>query len=122
MDINIINENGIEIAAVCSETIIISDVQSAIDFIATIRYTTTCDTIILNKKAIGKKFFDLKSGLAGEVIQKFVNYRMSIAIVGDFSIYKSASLKDFIYECNKGKHIYFAKTNEEAIKVFTSEP
>jgi len=121
MDINIISENGIEIAAVCSKTVIISDVQSAIDFIATIRYTTTCDTVILNKEALGKKFFDLSSGLAGEVIQKFVNYRMPVAIVGDFSKYKSTSLRDFIYECNNGNHIYFAKTNEEAIKVITSK-
>lgn len=120
MDINIINENSIEIAVVQSDAVIVSDVQSAIDFIATIRYTTPCDSIIINKEALGEEFFNLSSGLAGEVLQKFVNYKMSIFITGDFSVYSSKSLQDFIYECNKGKHIYFAKKKEEAIKVITS--
>lgn len=117
MDLKIINESNIEIAVVQSDIVIINDVQSAIDFIATIRYTTPCDIIILNKEALGEEFFNLKSGLAGEVLQKFVNYKMSVFIVGDFSVYSSQSLRDFIYECNKGKHICFSKTSEEAMKI-----
>ncbi len=45
-----------------------------------------------------------------------MNYNMKIAIVGDFSKYNSKSLKDFIYECNKGKHIFFKSTLEEGLK------
>ena len=120
MDIKIINESNIDIAVVSGD-IMINDVQSAIDFIATIRYTTPCDTIIVNKEALGKEFFNLKSGLAGEVLQKFINYRMSIFIVGDFSIYNSQSLRDFIFECNNNKHIYFSKTYDEAINIIVSK-
>ncbi len=43
-------------------------------------------------------FFDLSTRLAGEILQKFINYHVKIAIIGDFSIYTSKSLKDFIYE------------------------
>lgn len=38
------------------------------------------------------------------------------AIYGDFSHYTSKSLKDFIYESNKGKDFFFAATQEEAIR------
>ena len=120
MNIEIVENGNQNTAVVESDINVIVDVQSAIDFIATIRYTTPCDSIIINKNSISEDFFDLKSGLAGEVLQKFINYKMSIAIVGDFSLYSSKSLRDFIYECNKGKHIYFAENNEEAFKAFRS--
>jgi hypothetical protein len=39
---------------------------------------------------------------------------MKIAIVGDFSIYSSKSLKDFIYESNNGRNIFFVTDEKEA--------
>jgi hypothetical protein len=116
MKTNIVKVNGIEIAHVESEKVIITDVQSAVDFIATVGYETGCDRVILNKDAITEDFFELSTRIAGEVLQKFINYHMKIAILGDFSIYKSKSLKDFIYESNKGKNIFFLSTMEQAIE------
>jgi hypothetical protein len=54
-------------------------------------------------------FLDLKSGLAGEVIQKFVNYGLRLAILGDISaaVAASAALHDFVYESNRGAHVWF---------------
>ena len=40
---------------------------------------------------------------------------MKIAIVGDFSEYTSKSLKDFIYESNNGKDIFFLPDEKKAI-------
>lgn len=94
----------------------ITDVQSALDFMATVSYETGSNHIILNKSAIIEGFFDLKTKLAGEILQKFVNYHMKLAIVGDFSVYTSKSLKDFIYESNKGKHIFFLPDEKQAIE------
>lgn len=116
MEINKIIENKVEIALVSSDDILINDVQSALDLIATVRYETDCDRMILNKSAICEEFFDLKTKLAGEVLQKFINYQMKIAIVGDFSMYKSKSLKDFIYESNNGKCIFFLEDEKQAVE------
>jgi hypothetical protein len=116
MKINIIKEKNIEIAVVNSNEILITDVQSALDFIATVNYEVGCDFIILNKAAICEDFFNLKTKLAGDILQKFVNYHVKIAIVGDFSVYSSNSLKDFIYESNKGKNIFFVSTQEQAVE------
>ncbi len=115
MEITVIKENNIEIAVVRSSEILITDVQSASDFIATVDYETGCNRIIINKSAICEDFFDLKTRLAGEVLQKFINYQIKIAIVGDFSVYSSKSLKDFIYESNKGRDIFFLSNEEQAM-------
>jgi hypothetical protein len=83
---------------------------------ATVQYETGCDRIILNKSAICEDFFHLSTKLAGEILQKFINYHVKIAIVGDFSVYSSKSLKDFIYESNKGKDIFFFSDKKQAIE------
>lgn len=117
MKIDIIKENNIEIAVINNnDEILITDVQSALDLMATIRYDTDCDRIVLKKSAICEEFFDLKTKLAGEILQKFINYHMKIAIVGDFSTYTSKSLKDFIYESNNGKDIFFLLDEKKAIE------
>lgn len=116
MKINTVKQNNIEIAVISSNEILIKDVQSALDFMATVQYETGCDRIILNKSAICEDFFHLSTKLAGEILQKFINYHVKIAVVGDFSVYSSKSLKAFIYESNKGKDIFFLPDEKQAIE------
>lgn len=116
MKITTVHRNGVEIAIVDSEEELITDVQSALDLMATVRYEAVCDRIVVDKTAVSEPFFDLKTRIAGEILQKFINYQAKIAIVGDFSEYSSKSLKDFIYECNHGKDIFFLPTQEQAIE------
>ncbi|GKU25146.1 DUF4180 domain-containing protein [Clostridium folliculivorans] len=116
MEINKVVENKVEIAVVKSSEVLITDVQSALDLIATVSYETGCDAMVLDKSSIVEEFFDLKTKLAGEVLQKFINYRMKLAIVGDFSGYTSKSLRDFIYESNNGKNIFFLSSEKEALE------
>ncbi len=105
-----------DIAIVKSDNILINSVNDALDLIATVSYETQCYKVILNKNNICEDFFDLKTNLAGEILQKFVNYKMKIAIIGDFSKYTSKSLRDFIYECNAGNHIFFVLDIETGIQ------
>ncbi|NLT95398.1 MAG: DUF4180 domain-containing protein [Clostridia bacterium] len=116
MQISVIKENNVEIAIINSDHLLITDVQSALDLIATVDYETSCSRMIINKSSICEEFFDLSTGIAGEVLQKYINYRKKIAIVGDFSKYPSKSLKDFIYECNRGKDIFFLPNEKQAIE------
>ncbi|MDE6357192.1 MAG: DUF4180 domain-containing protein, partial [Eubacteriales bacterium] len=75
--------------------------------------------ICLSKNLIIEDFFDLKTGLAGEILQKFITYKFKIAIYGDFSQYTSKALKDFIKECNKGNDIFFLDTLDNSINALT---
>ena len=116
MEISTIKEKDKEIAIIKDNEILITDVQSALDLIATVSFETGCYRFILNKSAICEEFFDLKTKLAGDILQKFVNYHVKMAIVGDFSLYTSKSLRDFIYESNKGKTIFFLQDEKQAIE------
>ena len=116
MEISTIKVNAKEIAIVKSSELLIIDVQSALDFIATVKYEAGCDRIILNKSAICDDFFHLRTKLAGEILQKFINYYVKMAIIGDFSVYTSESLKDFIFESNKGNNIFFLPDEKLAIE------
>lgn len=103
------------IARVESDEVLISDVPSALDLMATIRYEADTDRMILPKAAIDERFFVLSSGLAGEILQKFVNYQVKLAIVGDYSRYTSKPLRDFIYESNQGNHVFFVSSEADAV-------
>jgi hypothetical protein len=56
-------------------------------------------------------FFVLRTGVAGEIVQKFVNYRLGLAIVGDISRFTEASsaLRAWVLESNRGRHIWFVR-------------
>lgn len=66
------------------------------DIIMTISSKTGSSRIALNKEAISEDFFKFSRKLAGETLQKFANYHIKFAIIGDFSSYTSKPLKDFL--------------------------
>ncbi|WP_405110238.1 DUF4180 domain-containing protein [Paenibacillus sp. FSL K6-1217] len=116
MNITTIEAGGRIIAIVSGNEAVVGDVQSALDLMATVRYETDCDRIVIHKALLSEEFFDLKTRLAGEILQKFINYQVKAAVVGDFSSYTSRSLRDFIYECNNGKDIFFVADEEQAVE------
>ncbi|WP_406858931.1 DUF4180 domain-containing protein [Streptomyces sp. HUAS MG47] len=61
------------------------------------------------------RFFELRSRLAGDIVQKFVNYRMGLVVVGDISRFTEASsaLRDFVRECNRGRQTWFVADEAE---------
>jgi hypothetical protein len=65
--------------------------------------------LVIPEERLGDDFFRLKTGIAGDVLQKFVMYKLQVVIVGDISRYvdQSAALRDFVYECNEGRDIWF---------------
>ena len=117
MKTEVIKKNNTEVAVVNSEELLITDVQSALDLVMTVKYETGCTNIAVNKGAIINDFFVLSTCLAGEILQKFINYGVRFAIYGDFSEYTSKPLKDFMYESNKGHDVFFVSSQEEAISI-----
>lgn len=108
-------QNGISTAEVISNEIIINSADDALELMGNMYYQGY-DKIIMYQKNITPDFFDLKNGMAGDILQKFSNYRMGLAIIGDFTIISSKSLKDFIYESNRGKQVNFFPSVNEALK------
>jgi hypothetical protein len=115
VELSVIDNGESCIAVVRSADVVIADGQSALDLIATVMHETGCDKIVIEKSVMAEDFFDLSTRVAGEVLQKFVNYQMKLAIVGDFSGYASKSLYALILESNKGSDAFFLPTEEMAV-------
>jgi len=112
--------NDSKIIELISEDIFINNIEDGLDLLGNLYYNDY-DKIIIYDKNITPEFFDLKNGIAGEILQKFSNYRVRLAIVGDFSNYESKSFKSFIYESNKNQQINFVTSQSEAIKALSSK-
>jgi hypothetical protein len=74
-------------------------------------------TVVLNKADLAEAFFDLKSGLAGDCLQKVSNYGRRLIVLGDYRGIASRSLKDFIYESNRTGKVVFADDLESAVEM-----
>jgi hypothetical protein len=104
--------------AVASEAAIIHNVSEALDLMAKAYYSNV-EAIILSAHHFASEFYDLRSGLAGEILQKFSNYTMKLAIVGQFEKFGSKNLQAFIAECNRGQQVFFVPDRETAVASLT---
>ena len=110
--------DGLTFLEIRSEEQFINNVQDVLDLFGEL-YGQYYDGIILYERNITHDFFDLQTKLAGEILQKFSNYRIRLVIVGDWSKYTSRSLEAFICESNKGKTVNFSSSLTEALKLLS---
>ena len=115
MEIDIVEVNRNNIAVLKSTGVLILKTQDALDLMAEASYLNS-HKIIIKEDQVTPEFFDLKTGIAGEILQKFSTYNVQLAIIGDFSKYNSKSLRDFVFESNKHGRINFVSSYEEAIE------
>ncbi len=102
MHVLIHEQAGRRVAEVTADSVIVRTPNDALEILMNLSYGHETTKVILHRKNITPEFFDLKTRLAGEILQKVVNYRMQLAIVGDFVGETSESLRAFIVECNRG--------------------
>jgi Domain of unknown function (DUF4180) len=71
--------------------------------------------LVIPAERLDEDFFRLRTGVAGEIVQKFVQYGARIAVVGDISHYvsESTAFRDFARETNRGSHFCFVADIEE---------
>ena len=100
------NIGNIKVAEIIADKIILTSTEDGLELLGNLYYQGF-DKIIIHEKNITPGFFDLKTKIAGNILQKFAQYQMPLIIVGDFSKYKSKSLNDFIFESNKGSQVNF---------------
>ena len=106
--------NDTKIAEVISTDVVIRTVEDGVDLVGNLYYQDY-DKVVIHQENITPDFFDLKTGIAGEILQKFSNYRVRLAIVGDYTPYSGKSIRDFIFESNKSGQINFVSSLSEAL-------
>ena len=118
MKLHIHKINDEKIAEVVSDGIAVHKVQDMLDIMADANYQGAINMII-NESNIVPDFFNLKTRLAGEILQKFSNYNMRLAIVGKFERYQSESLQAFMIESNRGDRVFFVPDVQTAKQKLT---
>ena len=75
------------------------------------------EIVVLPVSRIDPAFFELRSGIAGEVFQKMEQYQRRLVVLGDVAaeVAASKSLHDFVYETNRRGHHLFVPTREEML-------
>lgn len=70
--------------------------------------------LILTENDLGREFFDLRTGIAGEAFQKFINYRLRVAVViADPNVY-GERFSELAYEHRSHNMIRFVGSTDEA--------
>ncbi|MBI6550266.1 DUF4180 domain-containing protein [Xenorhabdus lircayensis] len=118
--VNIVERNTIHLLHITDTGKSIRSRQDILDIILGHEYKNIAG-IAIDKDCFHPDFFRLKTGMAGEILQMFVNYQTKVAIIGDLAKYTtiSASLRDFIVESNRGNQIFFVSNIEEAFGYFS---
>ncbi len=114
MEIKIVEKPNVSFAELSTNSQV-NSVQDAIDLLGNASYLGV-SKIIISEDNLTPQFFELSDGIAGQILQKFSNYQMQLAIVGQFEKFSGKALKDFITECNRGNHIFFSSSRESAIE------
>ncbi|MEN6476418.1 MAG: DUF4180 domain-containing protein [Rectinema sp.] len=114
MEFAMYDSGGFRAAALQGDGVFVASVQDALDMMA----ESGMRAIIVRDDQLAPEFFRLGSGLAGEILQKFTNYRVRFAVVGDFSKYPGKPLRDFIRESNATGQVLFVADATEALGIW----
>ena len=105
------------IVEVVADTVVLRTEQDVLDLMATAQYEHRAEALALHAHNLADDFLDLRTGLAGAVLQKISNYRFRLAVLGDFSNVASRALRDFIGESNRSGQVVFAASVDEATEL-----
>jgi hypothetical protein len=110
----LITRGGVTIIHVAPDGPPIASDRDAVDLMAS-AYPDRADLVLIPVSRLPAEFFTLSTRLAGDIVQKFVNYRQRVAFIGDISAYLEASsaLRDYVRETNRGRDVWFVTDLEQ---------
>ena len=108
---------GVQIFECGAEGAILRRDRDATELITAV-WKLRAELLVIPIERLDDDFFRLRTRMAGEVLQKFVQYRVRVAILGDISSHleESSALRDFVSESNRGHHVWFVENLDELDK------
>ena len=78
-------------------------------------FAVGAQTVVIPVGRLDAAFFDLRTGVAGDIVQAFVNYQLRLVVLGPLppAATTSGSFTAFVREANRGTQISFVQTEEE---------
>lgn len=104
----LVEHHGVPVLLCAPDGAPVATVQDALDHLVGGAFQHA-EVVAVPADRLDDSFFDLSSGLAGAILQKFANYRLHLVVVGDIShhLRASAALPDLVRESNQGRHVWF---------------
>lgn len=115
----IVSENGIDFAECSPVEKLITTEQDMVDLIGLCGYHQT-NNLLIYAQNVDESFFDLRSKLAGAVLQKCMNYYMRVVMVLPSDIENNKRFSEMVLETNKGNHFRVFKNRDETVKWLTN--
>lgn len=115
MNYRMVESNGFKYVEGPHEGLMISRPNDAIGLVS---YCGEHDTnlVLLHAANLHEDFFNLKTGLAGAVLQKFVNYGIKVAAVIPPELANQGRFREMVVEANRGQHFrVFEEVNEAEV-------
>lgn len=113
MNYRVIEINGKKYIECASAETPICTEQNVLDLIAAC-FENNTNLLLIEAQALADDFFKLRTGLAGGVLQKFINYNIKVAVVMTDQQRVKGKFKEFITEANKGNSFRVFSNKEEA--------
>lgn len=101
MDYKVVKNNNKKYIECISNNKELCSEQNISDVIS-ICFQYDINKLILHSKILSEDFFNLKTGLAGIMLQKFINYHIKVALILNDEIILNERFKEMIMESNKG--------------------
>ncbi|MFN8210551.1 MAG: DUF4180 domain-containing protein [Bacteroidales bacterium] len=112
MDFRIINKDGSSYLELTDPGFKINDEQDAVDLAAICRENGT-SKMLVSAENLTNDFYDLSTRLAGNILQKFSNYRMIFAAVVPAHRVKGR-FGEMALEMNRGKQFHISTEKQDA--------
>lgn len=100
--------NGQRVVEYPTDGPLLANIVDVIDLVGE-AFAADATVVIVPSSRLPDEFFRLRTGFAGEVMQKFQNYGRRLMVVGDISAHvaQSTALHDFVGETNRiGNHVF----------------
>lgn len=96
--------------------------EDANDFLAE-AWSNDATWLVVPRERLSPDFFHLSTRLLGSVAQKFQNYNIGLAILGDFAneAAESAAFRDFVRETNQRRALWFVASEAQFREKLSAE-
>jgi Domain of unknown function (DUF4180) len=102
------DRNGVRLLVCPDDGPLVAGEAEALELVAA-ALPEAVDVVVVPAGRLDPDFFRLRTGIAGMVVQKLLNYRLRLVVLGDISgqLTASPTLRDWVAEANRGRDIWF---------------
>lgn len=121
MSYQVIETEGKKYVEAIPGEILIESEREALDLVAACGENET-PLLMIHAENLTPDFYHLRTGLAGDVLLKFINYRLKVVAVLRPELVEQGKFQEMVIESNRGPHFHVSYDRESAEKWLIGPP